>query len=112
MPDKKIKFYYVSTSEPYIIRSTSNIDKLTDLLYNSNAKLLSDSQIIEKNLDPDYNSVVKSCLSSNLDRVPLYDIRSNNIFLIYWQNVYPRIYFDDYRFIDKKFIKDLMDMET
>lgn len=38
-------------------------------------------------------------LSSYRDRVPLYDIRSDQIWPVHWENVYQRVVIDDYRFL-------------
>ena len=35
--------------------------------------------------------------------VPLYNPRSNNIYLIHTNNMYNRILYDDYRIVDKQF---------
>lgn len=59
------------------------------------SELLSDVQEVKKEL-------------LLLERLPLFDIKSYQIFMIHKKNIYNRIFHDSYRFIDKKFYDDIM----
>jgi hypothetical protein len=102
-----IIYYYVSKSNPYKILSTGNVDELITLLYEDKAEFISDGQRIGLGLSDNYIDTVKKDISKNTNKIPLYDIRSNHIFLIYWENVYQRIYLENYRFVDENFYSDL-----
>lgn len=105
-------YYYVSPNNPYQVLSTEIIDELATLIYEGNAEFILPGQIIELKLSSNYLENVKRDLSSYLGRVPLYDISSNLIYLIYWENVFPRIYTENYRFIDKHFYDDLKNLKN
>lgn len=104
-------YYYVSPSNPYQILSTEIIDELATLIYEGKADFILPGQITELKLPLNYLENVKRDLSSYFGRVPLYDINSNSIYLIYWENIFPRIFTDNYRFIDKQFLDDLKQLE-
>lgn len=103
-----IVYYYVPTSLPYKIESTEYIDELIILLYEGKAKFITDTQIKELNLPKNYLSILKKKISKYEERIPLYDIVSNRIYLIYKDNVYPRIHLDNYRFVDSNFYNSLI----
>jgi hypothetical protein len=100
--------YYILTSEKYKIEQTDSIDDLILKLADGTAEFISGVQRSELKLPKDYLSNLKIRISSNKSRVPLYDIRFNHIYLIYWKNVYKRIFYDNYRFIDENFYQDLV----
>ena len=105
--DKEI--YYITKENQ--IKSTDSVDDLIMLLYTGVADLISDSEIKKLKLDPNYNHLVRKEISLNQIRVPLYDIRFNHIYLIHKENVYPRIFYDNYRFVDKNFYDDLTKLQ-
>lgn len=100
-------YYYVLKSNPYKILSTKIVDDLITLLYENKADFISESQRIELGLPEKYFNDIRIDISKNKNRVPLYDIRSNHIFLIHWENVFQRIYSENYRFVDENFFSDL-----
>lgn len=108
--ETNIIFYYRLISSPYKIESTKSIDDFILLLYNGTGEFITDVQRSELKLSKDYIQKIKLRISSNKTRVPLYDISSNHIFLIQDINVYPRILDDSYRFIDKSFYADLVEL--
>ncbi len=48
-------------------------------------------------------------IGGTVDTIPLFDIYSKNIFLIFKDNVYDRVFEDNYRLPDKKLIQELQD---
>src|SRR5271165_7090072 len=96
-------FYYRTKSEPYKVNSTTSIDDFIIMLYDGSANIISNVQATELKLLTDYIQNIKKIISSYQLRVPLYDISVNRIFLVHDTNVYPRIFYDNYRFIDKLF---------
>lgn len=100
-------YYYVEQADRYRIQSTELIDELVSLLYDETADFITDAQRIELKLEPNYLQQVRKAISANRSRVPLYDIYSNHIFLICWDNVYERISINNYRFVDEQFYRDL-----
>ena len=100
-------YYYVEQADRYRIKSTELIDELVTLLYDETADFITEGQRLELKLEPDYLDSVRIAISANRSRVPLYDIYSNHIFLICWDNVYERISINNYRFVDEHFYTDL-----
>ncbi len=107
-----MNYYYVNTKNPYKIESTTYIDEFVDLLYEGSVEFISDIQRKELQLNDDYFEQIKKAISSYTDRVPLYDISFNHIYLIHRDNVYPRINIDNYRFVDKNFFDDLANLKN
>lgn len=105
-------YYYVLISNPYKVESTSSLDELISLLYESKADFISDVQRKDLKLIDGYLDDLRKRIGKYENKVPLYDIRSNHIFLINKDNVYHRFYYDDYRFITKDFYQDLVDMKN
>lgn len=108
----EMMYYYVSLINPFIIKSTDFLDELIWLLYIGEAEFISPAQIIELKLDSDYIDKLKKIISSYQNRVPLYDIQFNHIYLIYKENIYPRIFEDNYRFTDINFYNDLIKLKN
>ena len=102
-----MRYYYVDIKSEYKIESTDSIDDLVLLVAEGTTKLITDVQRSELKLPVDYISNVKLEISSYKGRVPLYDIRVNRIYLIMDINVYQRILYDNYRFVDESFYDDL-----
>lgn len=109
-------YYYVKLDQPLIPHDTvdqsaplhtESLDELVLMIHNQKIGLLTDSQITHLNLPKDYNEQLRKIISGYRIRVPLYDIFADDIFLIYQENVYDRILYGNYRFIDKKFLKSL-----
>jgi hypothetical protein len=57
-----------------------------------------------------YINELRTTISQYALRVPLYDIISNSIYLIYKNNIYARILYENYRFVDESFYDDLVHM--
>lgn len=102
-------YYYVLSNK---IKSTNIIDEYINLILNNQITLITDKQRVELKLPLSYLSDLKKEISLYENRVPLYDIKSNNIFLINKSNVYRRIFHDKYRFVDKHFYKDLLELKN
>ncbi len=107
-----IIYYYVLKTNPNKILSTNVIDELIDLIYENKADFISEGQRIELGLSENYFVTIRIDISKNQNRIPLYDIRSNHIFLIHWENVFQRIYLENYRFVDEHFYEDLIKLSA
>lgn len=94
-------FYYILSDK---LQSTTSIEEFISLLSTHQISIPS-----EKNI-PNLSEIKKE-LSGYIGRVPLYDIKSNRIFLIHKSNVYSRIFRDDYRFVDQHFYDDLIKLK-
>lgn len=105
-------YYYIDPHNPYKIMETDFIDEYIIMLFDGTAEFINDIQRIELNLPNDYFDNLRKSLSKYTIRVPMYDIQSNHIYLIYYENIYPRIFHDNYRFIDKNFYNDLLKIEN
>ena len=101
-------YYYVLLINENVIESTEKIDELITLLMDNQIKFITDVQRIKLGLPTNYLKKIQEQLSKYEERVPLYDIRSNRIYLIDKNNIYTRIFRNDYRFIDKHFYDDLV----
>lgn len=106
-----MSYYYVPISSPYQIESTEYIDDFVTMLFNGSIEFINDEQRKQLKLPENYIQSVRENISLYSERVPLYDISSNHIFLIHRDNVYPRIYFENYRFIDQNFYDDLQNIK-
>ena len=107
-----MKYYYVETNNPYNIKCTEILEDLILLLYNNTAQFISEDQAKDLNMSEKYLDDLRIEISKFKSRVPLYDIRSNHIFLIHRDNIYHSIYRDDYRFVDKRFYKNISTMKN
>lgn len=107
-----VLYYYVLISNKYQIETTEYIDELIMLLYEGKADFITESQVQNMKLSNDYINNIKKRISEYEERVPLYDISYNHIYLIHKDNVYPRIYQDNYRFIDANFYNDLIKLKN
>jgi len=105
-------YFYKSTENPLKVLSTESLDELIILIHNLKADFLSEAQIIEQKLPSNYNIELKKIISSYEDRVPMYDINYNHIFPIHKSNVYPKIFYDNYRFIDQEFYDELKSIDN
>ena len=99
-------YYYIDVLTPHTIQETELLDEVIMLCYEGKAKFLSATQQKELGLGDDYNDNLRIIFSSYEERIPLYDIYSDHIYLIHKDNVYPRILNDNYRIIDKHKIGD------
>lgn len=79
----------VPTNEQFYLYYNINSNNLTE-----NERLLLDKVI----------SKIRKRISTCEDLIPLYDIRSNNIYLIHSENVFTRIMYDDYRAVSKSYL--------
>lgn len=105
-----MKYHYVEPDNPNTLKQADTLEDLVLLLYSGKAQLPREEQT--KTIDIDYVFLLKKEISKFDKRLPLYDIRSNHIFLVFRENVYPSIFYEDYRFIDGKFYKDLLKLEN
>ena len=104
-------YKYIDINNANKLLETDSIGELIDSLYDEIAILPSESQIISNNLPATYLSDVKKEISKYRDKIPLYDIASNMIYLVHRENVYVRITDDNYRFIDDTFYVELLENE-
>jgi hypothetical protein len=94
-----------------IEKNTGNIIELTieeivDLHYNDTIKLITLNDL--NNLDKKYKNIVnekyietlKKKISNYTKKIPLYDVYSKKIYLIYRSNVYHRVIYNHYRLPD------------
>ena len=118
--DKDLIFDLFYDEKARIWFSTKEIKEFENkkmLLYNleTNINLLTGNKefVFEKTdqyLDKDYFTNLKrlqKMVSILNNKVPLYDVYSNNLFLIYKDNVYQRVIYDYYRFPDKNFYDEM-----
>lgn len=104
-------FYYRTNEDEYKIQSTDSIDEYVLKLFNG-ANIINEVQVSDLNLPKNYIEQTKKSISSYTARVPLYNIRLNRIFLIQDVNIYPRIFYNNYRFVDEDFLLDLKEMSN
>lgn len=105
-------YYYVLIENPYKVESVEFINELILLLYEGKADFISESQRIELKLSDNYFDHLRKEISSYEERLPLYEIMFNHIFLVYKENVYTRILNDNYRFVDKNFYEELLELKN
>lgn len=98
--NKSSKYYYYDIAAKKIEYSINMEEFILNLIQHPN-RLLTNNELKSMKLDLDYNEKLKRAISKHTSRIPLYDIKSNHIFLIYYENVYPRIFYDNYRFVDE-----------
>ena len=91
-----MKYSFIN-NENHEIDATNEIAHLVELLYSANVTLI----------DDDKKQLIQKKISEYHEKVPLYDVMSNHIYLIYWENVYPNIFYEKYRFIDNNFLQQL-----
>lgn len=108
----QVPYYYVAVANPEKILETDFIDDLILMLYDGTATFISDAQRQGLGLNDRYFDLIKKEISKYSERVPMYDIMSNQVYLVYRENVYPRIYYDHYRFIDEDFFQDLSSIKN
>jgi len=87
------------------LKSTTSIDEFISLLSSHQISMPSKNEI------PNLPEIRRS-LSEYSERVPLYDIKSNRIFLVHRSNIYSRIFRDDYRFVDQHFYDELLKLKN
>lgn len=108
--------FNIKENEIEIIEENDVLDKLYELEYrpitdddvakNKNKAI---SEIIKE--DKDIVQTMKKQISQIENKIPLYDIYSNNIFLIDKYSVYERVTNQYYRFPDKELLDDLKKKE-
>ena len=106
-----MKYYYVMLLDKYHIESTDFIDEFVTLLADHQIDFITPTQVDELGLKADYLTKMRQRISKHEDRIPLYDIKTNRIYLVYKDNVYTRIFRENYRFIDKHLYQDLMELQ-
>lgn len=98
------KYHYVDSIGK--MHQTDSLDNLLDMLLEG-CRLPTTTECHEHKLDNDCRERSVNDISTTETRLPLYDINSNKIFLIHHDNIFPRILYDKYRFIDLHFLNDL-----
>ena len=68
----------------------------------SNLEFENTNKLLDKNYFTNLDKLKKQISKLN-NKIPLYDVYSGNIYLIFKENVYARIIYDYYRFPDKNF---------
>ena len=58
-----------------------------------------------------FDQDTRKLVSSYRERIPLYDIRSDHIYLIDWKNIFERIFYDSYRLIDNDLYQELQEID-
>lgn len=101
-----VPYLYIKSDNPYDIIETEFLDELVIELFNG-AQFITDKQRISRKLPKTYFDDLKKEISGYKDRLPMYDVTFNHIYLVYADNIYPRLYQDNYRFIDENFYQDL-----
>jgi len=99
-------YYYkpINSESVDSTNSTESLEHLILLIYEEKAEL---PNVSDKFSEDQLNKLKKE-ISRFKDRIPLYDIYSGSVYLIYRENVYYRILSDYYRFIDEDFYKELL----
>ncbi|ANB50434.1 hypothetical protein [Powai lake megavirus] len=105
-------YYYVTGQNPHDIQFTDFVDEIISMLYSNEAMMISKEQVKQLKLPNNYLDLFKKSISKYVYRVPLYDITYDHIYLIYKENVYERIYKDNYRFMDENFVSDLKNIKN
>lgn len=105
-------YYYIDTKNKYQPTSTESLEELVGLLFEGHAEMISDTQQKSLKLSATYLDDLKKMISKYSLRVPMYDINSNHLFLIYSENVYPNIFSYNYRFVDQEFIDELSQLKN
>lgn len=70
-------------------------------------KINKDKNFKEYNFDESFINKIKDYISILEYKIPLYDIYTNNIYLINRENIYTRIHFNHYKFPNEIVIKEL-----
>lgn len=83
------------------------INDVLDALYFFEARLLTTDEIEKLNYETDLNTLKKT-ISKIDNKIPLYDIVTENMYLIGKENVYNRVYHQNYRFPEKLLFEDLL----
>lgn len=100
-------YYYVLKTEINNVLSTDIIEDLILLLFSNKADFISKAQCKKLKLPSDYFTMLRKEISKFKGRVPLFDVMTNNIYLINSDVVFTRINNEYYRFIDDFFIETL-----
>lgn len=106
-----MEIYFIELTDPNKPQRTEFINELINGLYENKMDFISEDQRKELGLPEDYFKWLKRQISKYDERVPLYDIAFNHVFLIHKDNIFRRVYRDHYRFIGKKFYHDMLSIE-
>lgn len=98
-------YKYINIINPNKILESDSISELIDLLYDGDAKISTVYQQSEL-------AAIKKLIAKFDEKIPLYDIASNMIYLVHRENVYIRITHDNYRFVDENFFNDLVELKS
>jgi hypothetical protein len=85
-------FNYIHTNKE---GKSDNVKEIIELLYENKIELNKKAS--------NYEELIKK-ISRSKHKIPMFDIKSNNIYLIFFENVYERLTYNDYRFIDNTLI--------
>lgn len=90
------------------IKKTTDIGQLILDLYESKASFIElGTKVNDWVITKEYLQGIKKTLAKYTKRIPLYDILSNSVYLVFKNNLYIRILYDNYRFIDENFYHDI-----
>ena len=98
-------YYFVNLSTGEI-ENTDYVSDIINKLYEGTAIFITAKQVKQLNLDRNYLTDLKTHISLYSERVPLYDIVSDSVYLVHKDNVYPRILNDNYRFVTGELYDD------
>lgn len=101
-------YYAVSPQKPEEILQFKFLDEYILKLYHGEIEFLSEEQQKKLSLPDDYLYHLRKSISKYRDRIPMYYVFYNHIYLIYQENVYERLLYNNYRFIDEQFYHDLL----
>lgn len=101
-------YYYALSDNPLKTDSTDFIEEIVILLFEGKAILINEEQQKELKLPKNYNNKLREKISKFSERVPLYDVSSNHIYLINRLDIFTRIHDENYRFVNQLFLNNLI----
>lgn len=78
----------------------TDLEQLAIMVGAGEARLLTLAELTKEGYPLDHSAMISIALSRLKERIPLYDIRSDRIYLIHWENVYSRVVYEHYRLVD------------
>jgi len=101
-----VQGYYLHFHQTNSIKKVAP-NKVLDLLYSGEASIPIKPS---KNVTQTQIKAMREQLSKSVERIPLYDVYSRDIYLIKKKNLYRRVVKDSYRFPDQKFLDQLKEL--
>lgn len=105
-------YFYVDPKNPYEIKEVYFLDELITILFTGEAEFITDTQRKELKLPENYIDYLRKIISRYELRLPMYDIFSGAIYLIYHENIYTHLFYNNYRFTDKEFYDSLLQIKN